>query len=132
MNFRFICVSAAVLAAASCLRPTEERVERDREVGQAEQAGLSVNVDEGLSAVRSLSDDGLVLWGSAPAFRLTLSSAQPRTLELEVQNSLPDAELRVLSGAAQVTSLGAADAPTRLRFRLELPAGETRLAFAAP
>jgi Icc protein len=132
MNFRFICVSAAVLAAASCLRPTEERVERDREVGQAEQAGLSVSVDEGLSAVRSLSDDGLVLWGSAPAFRLTLSSAQPRTLELEVQNSLPDAELRVLSGAAQLTSLGAADAPTRLRFQLELPAGETRLAFAAP
>ena len=131
MNYRAACLAVAVLVAA-CLRPTEERVERDRAVGQAEHGVLSVNVDDGLAAVRSLTDDSLVLWGSAPAFRLTLRAAEPRTLQLELQNCLPDAQLRVTSGTAQLQTLGATDAPTRFRFRLELPAGETRLELSAP
>ena len=56
----------------SCLRPTEERVELDLRVGQAETGALSVNVKDGLATVRSLSDNALVLWGSAPSFEVDL------------------------------------------------------------
>lgn len=118
--------------ALSCLRPTEERVELDREVGSAEQAGLRVEVGEGLAAVRSLSDTSLVLWGSAPAFQVTLGSADARELSLEIQNCLTDAELTVVAGDANLTPVASSDVPTRRRYRLSLPAGETRLALAAP
>lgn len=123
----------AVLFAWSCLRPSEDRAERDLEVGQAAQAGLSVQVEEGLAAVRALSEGELVLWGSAPGFGVHLSSDQARELTIEVQNCLPEAEL-TLSGSpeASLESLGEAEAPTRKRWRLQAPAGDVQLRLAAP
>lgn len=116
----------------ACLRPSEERIEQDREVGRAENAGVTVEVDQGLAAVRALSEGSLVLWGSAPAFDVTLRSEQPRELSVEIQNCLTDAELTVRSGGASLEAGDASDVPTRKRYRLSLPAGETRLALAAP
>lgn len=125
----FLVVSCLAL---SCLRPTEERVELDGEVGQAQLAELRVSVVDGLAAVRSLSDDALVLWGSAPGFELELRDTGPRVLELQVQNCLPDAELHVSAGEATLSPLPGSDVPTRKSWRVTLPAGSTRLALAAP
>jgi Icc protein len=122
----------ATFLALSCLRPTEERVELDLEVGQAERASFKVNVREGLAAVRALDDEALVLWGSAPSFEVELSAPAAREVELELQNCLPDAELQVLEGDARVALLGDTGLPTRKRWRLTLPAGSTRLSVAPP
>lgn len=116
----------------SCLRPTEERVELDLQVGQAERGSLSVSVKDGLATVRSLSDAALVLWGSVPSFEFDLKVAGPSELELELQNCLTDAELQVTSGDARLTLLEPTGLPTRKRWRLNLPAGTTRLSVAPP
>lgn len=120
------------LLALACLRPTEERVEQDLAVGKAEREALSVEVDQGLAAVRELSDSSLVLWGSAPGYELTLRSAEARELSVELQNRLTDAELQVTSGAATVAPEPPGEVLTRRRYALSLPAGETRLRVAAP
>lgn len=116
----------------SCLRPSEERIEQDLAVGRAESVGVAVEVREGLAAVRALSDTELVLWGSAPAYELLVRSDQARELSVEVQNRLTDAELTVQAGRAVLTAGDETEVPTRKRYRLALPAGETRLTVAAP
>ena len=127
-----LLLGIAVFFVLSCLRPTEERVELDLQVGQAEQGVLSVKVDDGLAAVRSIADDALVLWGSAPGFALELTASSARELRLEVQNCLPDAELRVLHGDAELTPLTDTTLPTRKSWSIALSAGSTRLALGAP
>lgn len=122
----------ATFLGLSCLRPTEERVELDLQVGQAEHASFEVNVRHGLAAVRALDDDALVLWGSAPSFEVELSAPGARDFEVEVQNCLPDAELLVQTGDAQVSLLSDTGLPTRKRWRLTLPSGPTRLLVAPP
>ncbi|RYZ09399.1 MAG: metallophosphoesterase [Myxococcales bacterium] len=119
--------------ALSCLRPSEERIEQDRAVGSATSAGISVEVREGLAAVRALSAAEFVLWGSAPAYELTVRTDQASDLSVEIQNCLTDAELTASSASAVVEAEEATDpnVPTRKRYRLSLPAGETRLAVAA-
>ncbi len=118
--------------ALSCLRPTEERVERDLAVGQAEQAGVSINVQDGLAVVRSLTPEGLVLWGSAPGFELSLSGSGARDLSIEIQNCLPDADLQVKSGDAQLSAAVSTEVPTRKRWQLHTGSGVVRLALSAP
>ncbi len=119
------------LVAASCLAPAEERTELDLKVGGAEYAGLNVSVVDGLAGVRSVSDDALVLWGSAPGLEVRLD-ASPRALTLEVQNCLPEAALSVLSGDAELTPLDDAGVRTRKRWQVRLGGGEARLRLAAP
>ena len=126
-------VCLCMLLVLSCLRPSEERAERDQEVGQAAHAGVAVDVTDGLAAVRELSDDRLVLWGSAPGFDVELRLDQPRELEIEVQNCLTDARLLLADGAlARLTALGDAGMPTRKLWRLQAPAGSVSLRLAAP
>ncbi len=129
-----IALGGVALLALSCLRPTEERVERDREVGQATGDQLSVKVEDGLAAVRSLSIPTLTLWGSAPSFRFTVKSLGTQKLLLEVQNCLPDAELQLVSGRALIEPLDDVDVdvPTRKRWQVDLDSGDTQLALAAP
>jgi 3',5'-cyclic-AMP phosphodiesterase len=124
------CALLSLLLAFSCLRPSEDRAERDLEVGQAETSELSVSVVDGLATVRSLTASELVLWGSAPGFELTLTSSAPRTLALEIQNCMADVELEV--AGTIVTPLAPDGIPTRKRWQLELAAGDTQLALAAP
>lgn len=114
----------------SCLRPSDDRVERDREVGQAERAGVSVRVTDGLAVVRSLGENDLVLWGSAPGFQLTLDVPAAREVTIEVQNCLTDAELRASN--AVIEPLGDTGVPTRKRWRVAAPTGAVELTLAAP
>ena len=83
--------------------------------------------------VRELSESQLVLWGSAPGFTLRLGSDAERELDIEIQNCLPEAELTLSEGnGGQLEALAAVEAPTRKRWRLRAPAGEVKLALAAP
>lgn len=125
--------TAMVLAAAACLRPSEDRAERDLEVGQAEREGLVVKVADGLAAVRSLTAESLVLWGSAPGFRVQLNFPAASELTLEIQNCMSDAELELSSDSgATLRPLAATGVATRKQWQLSAPAGVTELVLAAP
>jgi Icc protein len=125
-------LAVGVLVLIACVRPTEERAERDLEIGRASTNGLGVRVSGGLAAVRGLSADWLTLWSSAPGWDLELTSDGARELTVELRNVMRSAELVVVepSGAA-LTSLGGAIV-TEKRYALALPAGVTRLRLTAP
>jgi 3',5'-cyclic-AMP phosphodiesterase len=124
------CLLAAALATA-CVRPAEERAQRDREVGRATSQGLGVEVVRGLGAVRQLNGQQLTVWGSAPNFELVLSVEEPRVIRLEVQNCLAAALLSPISDGVSVAPLPST-LPTRKNFELTLPAGTSRLRLGAP
>jgi 3',5'-cyclic-AMP phosphodiesterase len=110
---------AALLGALltlGCMRPSEERAERDREVGVASAHGMSVRVEGGLAGVRRIRAGELVLWGSAPALRVRVdfAASAKTSLRLELQNCTGDAELSVESAPAGTTvQSGAASVLTR-------------------
>ncbi len=125
--------TVAVLTAVACLRPSEDRAERDLEVGQAESESLVVKVGDGLAAVRSLSPDSLVLWGSAPGFRVQLDLPAARELTIEIQNCMSDAELELTSAnGATLQALADTGVATRKQWQLSAPAGQTELVLGAP
>jgi predicted phosphodiesterase len=124
--------AATVLVLIACVRPTEQRAERDLEIGRASSGGLSVRVSGGLAAVRGLAADRLTLWSGAPGWDLELTSDGPRVLTLELENVMRSAELVLLEPSGQgLTPLGG-DIVTAKRYGLELSAGVTRLRLAAP
>jgi Icc protein len=125
-------LAVGVLSLIACVRPTEERAERDLEIGRASASGLAVRVSGGLAAVRGLSADRLTLWSSAPGWDLELTSDEPRALTVELQNVMRSAELVVLEPAGvSITPLGG-DIVTQKRYGVALQAGVTRLRLAAP
>jgi 3',5'-cyclic AMP phosphodiesterase CpdA len=77
----------------SCLRVASPRAERDLEIGRAEGFGLSVSVDGGLAAVRSIAAARVHLWANAPELAIDLRGSG--TVELFIENVLADAEIVV-------------------------------------
>ena len=117
--------------ALGCERPSEERAKRDLSVGRASSGGLDVHVVGGLAAVRSLEAERIVLWSSAPGWELELETSAAKTVRLDVQNAMTDAELSALEQNARVTAV--TDEPsTRKSFDVELPPGTSRFRFATP
>ena len=126
-----------VLFTTSCLRPAEDRAERDREVGHARAVGVAFDVDGGLAVVRRLEAGRALLWCSAPAvtFRLELSEPAPASFELELWNAVGDARLSARSAAGSalaVQELGGGIA-TRKLYRVDTGGpGVITLDFAPP
>lgn len=124
------------LGTGSCLRPTEERAERDREVGQASAAALEVHVEEGLAAVRQLDEGKLVLWDSAPEVHVRLSNGGSLRsgFVLEIQNCLRDSVVRVAHGDRELALEQLPEPlPTRRRWRFDVPPrSELSLRVQAP
>ncbi|HLV68888.1 MAG TPA: metallophosphoesterase [Polyangiaceae bacterium] len=114
---------ALALASAACLRVSEERARRDLEVGRAEAAFGTVEVEQGLSAVRRFEPGVLELWANAPVLhvRLTTPEGDPTTWSVRVRNLMADAEIFVDDGTGPI----AADAPleTERRFELTVDSG---------
>lgn len=120
---RISLLSFALLTLA-CARPSEQRAERDLEIGRALAPDIAVRVDGGLAAVRRLSADDIALWGSAPTFTFSLEVSRATTARVELQNTLPDAELVPLTSPSPVGLRALAPpVPTRHVFELDLPAG---------
>ncbi|HEY6729069.1 MAG TPA: metallophosphoesterase [Polyangiaceae bacterium] len=120
------------LVTSSCLRAAEERAERDREVGHARGDGLSVDVKHGHAAILGLDAQRAFLWGSVPAFELSIgnSTGSVRSIELLVHNVMPAAELRQTSGTSSAPSAPEWLAPTRVQWQLQIPAhGSVELAL---
>ena len=117
--------------ALGCARPSEQRAERDLEIGQARAPNISVQVDDGLAAVRQLSADNVVLWGSAPTFTFSLEVESATTTRLELQNTMVDAALTSLDEQGSVTVRELAPpVPTRHVFEIDLPAGTSAFRVA--
>jgi len=116
--YRVLGVFVLVLLAC-CLLPADERVELDREVGRAEQAGLGVEVGEGLASVRSVAPERVELWAQAPELTITLArldqSAGP--LRLDVYNCVEGATLSFSGNVLPSTLVDG----RRASCRFELP-----------
>lgn len=124
------------LLFCSCLRPTRARAERDLEVGLVEAGGASFRVIDGLAAVRSAEPGALSLWMSAPTARVEVDvePAAAGRLRIDLQNCLPDLELRATGpdgSQLSVTPLPA-PLPTRKSFDVELVPGSIELRLVTP
>jgi 3',5'-cyclic-AMP phosphodiesterase len=119
---------AAALLLCACLRPAEERAERDLEVGKATSDGVSVDVEGGLAVVRALDRQRLVLWASAPSFAFTLDhpGSAGEVLEVELWNAMPGGVLESAGAAEAVPTLFG----TRKHYRLTLTGSPQRLSYA--
>lgn len=142
------CCIAYTASATSCLRPAEERAERDERVGSAASAGLRVEVAYGHAAIRELTDERVHLWASAPTLNVTLEFSEadaggvagapegaeplaPRTVEMFVENCMPNAVLEVTFGAAQVDPAPRA-VPTECGFQLLVSSRRLGVRLADP
>jgi Icc protein len=119
------------LLGPACFRPSEQRAERDAEVGQAKSDRLEIAVSDGLAAVREMASDRLLLWASAPRWQFVLRVPRALTLTLEIRNAMADGRLELERGSGLVEEL-ATERPTQKRYRLELPEGELRFTFGPP
>jgi Icc protein len=120
------------LLLPACLRPAEERAERDLTVGQSGLAAFDVRVRDGLAAVRAHSDDKLVLWQSAPHMDVELAFRATMPIELEVRNTMPNGSVTASGARATVDQLaGTGTKYVRLRVTPQ-SRGVVRLRFEAP
>jgi predicted phosphodiesterase len=125
------------LLMAGCMRPAENRAVRDSKVGRAEGHGLSLAVEDGLAAVRSVGAGELVLWGNAPAFiaRVTLSADSRSSWVVTVRNAMPGAELVAEVEGGELLAVEALPhvVPTVKVWRVELrPGAQVKLTVAPP
>ncbi len=127
-----LCWLGPVLACLGCLDPAADNAKRDEAVGRASAAGLSVNVQGGLAAVRGLDENRLELWENAPSLELSIRSDRvPRALDLVVDNCMPAAVLSTRQGQVKIESRPR-ERPTACRFTLELATKTTELRLADP
>jgi len=124
--------AAALVIAAACTRPGEQRALAELEVGRAAGDGITVDVAGGLAEIRALGAGVIELWAQAPVLELTVrvEPAGAGDWTLTVRNAMPDGELTAPPEVGVATE--SRDAPTVRAFRLTLPAGEHRLRVAPP
>ncbi|MEZ4219350.1 MAG: metallophosphoesterase [Polyangiaceae bacterium] len=125
-------IFAIALVAASCIRPAEERAERDAEIGHATVAGLTLDVRGGLAAVRDARAGDVELWQSAPATEVVLQrpSGAPARWTFRLRNAMPDLTATLQRGATRTplpVAQGAID--TEKSVEVDLPVGESVLAL---
>jgi len=109
---------------AGCLLPASERVELDRKVGRRDEAGWTVEVEDGLASVRALTTERVELWGQAPVLALTVArEGGPLPLRIDVLNCVPGAVLAFSGGTLASTRVD--DRPASCRFDLPSIASET-------
>jgi len=89
-------------------------------ISAAHRARLTVEVSEGLAAIRVLEPGELRLWGGAPSLELALERTTdgPPDWRLILENCLPDAELRL--GPDQLVPRELTAFPTRCEWRVSL------------
>jgi 3',5'-cyclic-AMP phosphodiesterase len=136
---RWLWFSLGMLAllvgsVVSCLRVAEERAERDLRVGRARGHGLTLNVAEGHAASLLLNPGELRLWGSTPAFELTLARTEdtPDEVVITIHNLMPAAELRHTFGGGVVIGEPVRHSETRASWSLRLLSTEPAQLMVAP
>ncbi len=124
----FMSPLVAVLLAG-CVRPADERSALDLEVGSASVGALHVEVLDGQAAIQSITAESITMWAQAPVLEIGVQSAAARSLELELFNCMPAAEMRV---RGQTLSPSRQPRPTHCIFEIELPAGLSDIQIAPP
>ncbi|MBA2544125.1 MAG: metallophosphoesterase [Deltaproteobacteria bacterium] len=118
-----------VTLLCSCTRPAEGRAEDELAVGKAEIASATVEVKDGLAAIRDLSDGLLDLWCGAPAIQLAFAVPDAGDWTIIARNSLSDSQLIIDGAPFDRTPDGP---PTVATFRVALAAGNHTLRVAPP
>ncbi|HEX9620014.1 MAG TPA: metallophosphoesterase [Polyangiaceae bacterium] len=138
-RFARIALAAAFATSTACVRPGEERTERDLEVGRAEADGARATVANGLALVRDVSSRRLELWSGAPSLDVDVEFDAPLSegFEVLVHNSMTDAEIEVDSvpeaGAIVATDADPDDPVTLKRARVRADGARSlRLRVGAP
>ncbi len=122
---------ALLVCLAACTRPGEDRAEQELTVGTAAITDASVEVTDGLAAVRELADHRLELWANAPVLDISLEvgSTAGGDWTITVRNTLVDAVL-VADGTGYTRD--ADQHPTVGIFHVPLAAGMHTLRVAPP
>lgn len=126
-----------VASTSSCLDVASGRATRDLTIGHANAAGIAVDVDEGLAAVRDLNETELHLWASAPSLSLQINpgSTNKTGFQIRIENVLADAELQITSTTTAPTPVAVIESPhaTEKIWHIDLQAGQTvQLSLTAP
>ena len=129
MRRAIACVAILLTTSTSaCLDLGDARAERDAKVGKASGFGASIDVVDGLAAVRSFGDGEVVLWGQAPTLQWSFKTGpQPRSWRFSLRNIVPDATLQLaregqtLSEVTRETTV----LPTAASWSAELDANTT-------
>jgi 3',5'-cyclic-AMP phosphodiesterase len=131
---RAMALGAWMVAGGACLDVADERARRDEGVGRARAEGRSIQVEDGLAAVRLLGAQEVRLWAQAPAFGFTVQTeGTPEPLTITVDNALPDAALSLPDGQPATALPVEPGAPvTRKQWRVEASPTAVRLQLAPP
>ncbi|MCH2137336.1 MAG: metallophosphoesterase [Phycisphaerales bacterium] len=134
MTLKYITLIGLLVALSGCLRPGEDRARLDLTIGKASAEGLTIDVDEGHAAVRSLTPGEVELWAQAPVLTMTFEAETEGEWRITLLNGMATS---VLEGT---DSQGAIEAsrleqprPTAQVWSVTLRAGEsTTLRYAPP
>jgi len=123
--------ASVLILVMACTRPSEERAIEELGVGRASISGASIEVADGLAAVRTLADHQLELWCGAPAlvFSLSIDAGAAGEWTIVARNSLPDSNLTI---GSDVYTREPGDRSTVATFRLSLAAGTHSVRIAPP
>lgn len=137
VSFSTVPLLAVALVAGACLDVAEERTGADARVGKASAAGMTVDVTDGLAAVRALSPGALHLWANAPVVQLSLDvPAAAAPIAVWIENALVDSTLTVSDDAGNVVAVSPVETtvPTEKRWTFAPPAagGRLQLVLAPP
>lgn len=123
---RFTLLLSLALSTG-CVDVAEKRARVEDRIGRESASGLTVEVEDGLAAVRRLEPGALELWGQAPRLIVHLEVARAGAWTLDVRNTLSTAELEGVAATPVERPL-----PTHKAWRLDLPEGRTTVTVAPP
>ncbi|MEO8702873.1 MAG: metallophosphoesterase [Kofleriaceae bacterium] len=113
----------------ACTTPGDQRARAELDVGHEAFGGTTIDVTEGLAAVRGLGTRTVELWCNAPAIDVTLVAEDAGDWTIVASNSLVDAVL-VVDGATVTREPG--ERTTVATFRVALAVGTHQLRIAPP
>lgn len=138
MSARLVFILCCGLLSWGCLDVGVDRADYDEQVGRAQDDGASVEVVDGLAAVRAFDAQAraLTLWGQAPAVGWTLkTSTSGGQWTITGRNIMRQAELIVQDGEGKPVPVEGItrQIPTEGSWRVTLEPGKTyRMGFAPP
>jgi 3',5'-cyclic-AMP phosphodiesterase len=123
---RLAIVPLTAMIMAGCLNPAEGRATIDETIGRGRVGDTSIEVEDGLAAIRGLEPGSLALWGKAPLLRVRVVTGvtTPENWTLTVENTMTDAVLEAVTDSGQriVAQPLPQALPTKKSWSLGLPA----------
>jgi predicted phosphodiesterase len=132
----YVLMAALAGIGTSCVRPAEDRAIADRHVGKGAAFGLDLKAENGLAAIRSMTEGSVSLWAGAPALRVTAQWNADAVGDwiFTVLNLVPGTSMEVQGGDCGFLTLRALEAPreTEIVYRAHVASGGTCTLSIAP